>query len=140
METEKAVDILKYFLQWIETKDLIFDATHYEIQEALNMAVTALHENQERDECADTAWNRRAKPEARALTVEELQEMDGMPVWVELQDDFYKGYYIVDANNQSLCGMRGVFVYDSVFIDGLGCTLFDRQPVEGCRDDDTGRT
>lgn len=73
---------------------------------------------------------RDAKP--KALTLKELRKMDGEPVWFELTDDFYTGYYIVDNNNQSLCGRYGVLLYDSVFADGISCKLFDRKPKEGC--------
>ena len=43
---------------------------------------------------AITAWNRRAQPENKPLTLEELREMDGEPVWVHRLED-NQGWWVV---------------------------------------------
>ena len=50
---------------------------------------------------AFAAWNRRAQPENKPLTPDELREMDGEPVWVhEVTAEPIDGDYwaIIDAN------------------------------------------
>lgn len=54
---------------------------------------------------AITAWNTRvAEPEARALTIEELREMDGKPIWcVDIRSGCYTGWHIIILNKPYQC-------------------------------------
>lgn len=45
---------------------------------------------------AIAAWNRRPAPENKPLTLEQLRQMDGEPVWVDGKD--YGGWTIFKAN------------------------------------------
>ena len=66
---------------------------------------------------ADEAWNRRALPENEPLTLEELREMDGKLVWVEVLEGGDKNppyWAIVDTAN----GRRSRSVRLISYIDG----------------------
>jgi len=57
---------------------------------------------------AISAWNRRAEPENNPLTLEELRQMDGEPVWVDTinRSDPYHGYCVIDDNAAWMPGVE----------------------------------
>jgi Lar family restriction alleviation protein len=47
-----------------------------------------------------TAWNRRATPENKPLTLEQLKRMDREPVWIQGSDTETSGWSIFKGNSQ----------------------------------------
>ena len=61
-----------------------------------------IFEGENAKEKAIAAWNRRAAPENKALTLEELRKMDGEPVWVKEIDGTGCGEWtIIDIGAQT---------------------------------------
>lgn len=59
------------------------------------LCTTAAYRGGNAESNAIAAWNRRAAPENKALTLDELREMDGEPVWVSVEDGAYGEWTIV---------------------------------------------
>jgi hypothetical protein len=69
-------------------------------------------------------WNRR--PEPRLLTLGELQEMDGQPVWVNVLVDDYPGEWALASEFcKGATTGASVFQYDNY---GVIWAAYDRQP------------
>lgn len=80
------------------------------------------------DEKAAAAWNRR--PPNKPLTLEQLREMDGEPVYLVKESDGYKfGYAIIDANDKRLRLGSGGSLPFQVIEDGA--VIAYRQRPEG---------
>ena len=75
------------------------------------------------------AWNRRAQPENKPLTLDELKQMDGEPVWVMHQDGSGARWGIVQDTEYGLCAV----VDDDTaywFTDVCGTIAYRSKPKE----------
>jgi hypothetical protein len=63
---------------------------------------------------AITAWNRRAHPSNEPLTLDELREMDGEPVWIQVLDrpDLSRWHFIVRHPKMGLIAKDGLGQYE----------------------------
>ena len=80
-------------------------------------------------EQAIAAWNRRAQPENMPLTLDELRQMDGEPVWVMHQDGSGARWGIVKDTEHGLCAV----VDDDTaywFTDVCGTIAYRTKPKE----------
>lgn len=73
------------------------------------------------------AWNRRAEPENKPLTLEELRQMDGEPVWVVTLDgtDEPRWGIVTSAEKHGtylLCALNGVATADYADFDSYNDT------------------
>ena len=78
---------------------------------------------------AIAAWNRRAQPENKPLTLDELRQMDGEPVWVMHQDGSGARWGIVKDTEYGLCAV----VDDDTaywFTDVCGTIAYRSKPKE----------
>ena len=78
---------------------------------------------------AIAAWNHRAQPENMPLTLDELRQMDGEPVWVMHQDGSGARWGIVKDTEHGLC----VVVDDDTaywFTDVCGTIAYRTKPKE----------
>ena len=57
------------------------------------------------EEEAVSAWNRRAQPDNAPLTLDELREMDGQPVWVTYHDGSGARWGIVSVSAVGICAV-----------------------------------
>ena len=77
----------------------------YEIGTSIRCSTcgAAIHEGiEDGNGCHDRAvkaWNRRAQENPQPLTLEELQEMDGEPVWIDYMDGFATWRIIESVDN-----------------------------------------
>ena len=60
------------------------------------------HPNDEEYQQAANAWNRRAEPENKALTLEQLQQMDGEQVWIPETEAYFSGHGIVNVKEEKV--------------------------------------
>ena len=77
-------------------------------------------------------WNRRAEPENKALTLEQLRKMDSSYVWlVDEKIPGYNGWYkvVADNNNFTLRGIDNDY-YQSAFTHGIA-KAYARKPEGG---------
>ena len=89
---------------------------HIYIGEALNMAIAALQEKAERENPAP-------------LTIEELRQMDGEPVWVaDLINQGHSGYCVIYVNKDSLEVYGDRFC--SAYIPGIENTWYSFNTYE----------
>ena len=75
------------------------------------------------------AWNRRTQPENKPLTLDELKQMDGEPVWVMHQDGSGARWGIVKDTEYGLCAV----VDDDTaywFTDVCGTIAYRSKPKE----------
>ena len=100
MTREEAIKILEYpVLKWSMEWDEREDGLSY--YEAIDMAISALRQQERFGEVN------------KALTLEELRQMDGEPVWVEFQD-----------GSGGCWGLVHITVFTHiVFANGLFCTV-----------------
>ena len=78
---------------------------------------------------AVAAWNRRAQPSEKPLTLDELRQMDGEPVWVMHQDGSGARWGIVQDTEYGLCAV----VDDDTaywFTDVCGTIAYRSKPGE----------
>ena len=83
----------------------------------------------ESEKKARAAWNRRAQPENKPLTLDELKQMDGEPVWVMHQDGSGDRWGIVQDTEYGLCAV----VDDDTaywFTDVCGTIAYRSKPKE----------
>ena len=66
---------------------------------------------------ANEAWNRRAQPDNEPLTLEQLRNMDGEPVW--LKDGIGEGWFLASA----IVGEKIYFCEKSITVG---------EPITGC--------
>lgn len=77
---------------------------------------------------SSTAWNRR--PEPRQLTLDELRQMDGQPVWVNVLMDDYPGEWALASEFcNGATTATSVYQYDNY---GVNWIAYDR-PLGGDR-------
>lgn len=76
-----------------------FDGECYEISCELCFSGTDWFEI---EDVAISAWNRRAEPENKPLTWDELKEMEGQPVYIKALEPRYDSKWVV-ANEGSFC-------------------------------------
>lgn len=74
---------------------------------------------------AVTAWNTRTEPVARKLTLEEIKELEGKPIWIE-KTKGEKAWYIVP---KVVDWVNYVFFDERCYFDGYGKTwiAYDKQ-------------
>ena len=85
------------------------------------------------DNEAAKAWNRRAKPGNKPLTLEQLRQMDGSWVWlVDEKIPDYNGWYkvVADSNYFTLRGIDNDY-YQSAFTYGIA-KAYARKPEGSC--------
>lgn len=74
-------------------------------------------------------WNRRAQPENKPLTLEELRRMDGQPVWVTFLDDVFTIghtaplWMIVNAEEKEFQAKN-----EYVCFSDIGCIAYPSKP------------
>lgn len=75
-------------------------------------------------------WNRRPAPENKPLTLEQLRQMDGEPVWIDGKD--YGGWTIFKASANKQVARCPDNVNLSYYMDGYGKTwlAYARKPEQ----------
>lgn len=79
---------------------------------------------------AITAWNRRTTPENKPLTLEQLRQMDGEPVYVDKEQQYRLVEVSRDPQNvfTRLCTVYNCVNAKSVLDDG--CCIYARKPEQ----------
>lgn len=126
-------DLLVSAVEWCRERGLIFDAVNANLPERLEH-----YGSESRKISADEYWDDRAVhmplPPNDPLTLEELREMDGEPVWVE-RPGYGKRWALVQVWARSdniiyLVQNNGSVLHPQVELD-CGGKIYRRKPEEG---------
>lgn len=91
---------------------------------------------------AESAWNRRYEPPDLAqanvnepLTLEELREMDGEPIWIGTADNPEYGYWDIVSEVWDFFGTLILKVHGMLGVEDMGKTwnAYRRRPEEGTK-------
>ena len=107
----------------LEADYMILKAENEQLKARLDMAEKAI-----------AAWNRRAQPSEKPLTLDELRQMDGEPVWVTHKDGSGGRWGIVNSyKGAGMCAdLDSYTAY--WFDDWCGTIAYRRKPGEAANE------
>lgn len=126
--TCRSGELLDKAVAWCREHGLVFDAINENLPERLEH-----YDSESRKVSADEYWDdlavRMPLPPGAPLTLEQLREIDGEPVWVSQPDDVLSPFWgVVDAEN----GFVSNYLYAASFEDyGTEWIAYRRRPEEG---------